>query len=68
LGLPDIIAQDADHIALALEWYEAGMDFADALHLASSLDTEAFATFEKKISRKATKLNIPHQVILLPKE
>jgi len=46
--------------------YEAGMDFADALHLASSFDFKAFATFEKKISSKAAKLNITHQVILLP--
>jgi len=67
-GLPNIVVQDEDHVALALEWYEAGMDFADALHLASSLQVEAFATFEKKIFKKAEKLNIAHQIILLPNE
>lgn len=65
LGLPNITVQDPDHVALALDWYESGMDFADALHLASSLDTEAFATFEKKISTKATTLDISHNIILL---
>jgi predicted nucleic-acid-binding protein len=65
LGLPNIVMQDADHVALALEWYEAGMDFADALHLASSSELTAFATFDKKISNKANKLNLSPQVILL---
>ena len=54
--------QDAEHVTLALDWYEAGMDFADALHLASSSDLTAFATFDKKISNKANKLNISPQV------
>jgi len=68
LGLPNVVMQDAEHVTLALDWYEAGMDFADALHLASSSDLTAFATFDKKISHKANKLNISPQVIILGKE
>ena len=65
LGLPNVVMQDADHVAFALDWYEAGMDFADALHLSSSSELTAFATFDKKISNKAKKLNLSTQVILL---
>lgn len=68
LGLPNVVMQDAEHVALALDWYEAGMDFADALHLASSSELTAFATFDKKLAKKSDKLNISPQVILLEKE
>ncbi len=68
LGLPNVVMQDAEQAAIALEWYEAGMDFADALHLASSLDLTAFATFDKKISTKAAELDASPQIILLHKE
>jgi predicted nucleic-acid-binding protein len=41
----------------ALEAYGAGMDFADALHLAGALRAgcEAFATFDRKLSTAARK-------------
>lgn len=32
-----------------------GMDFADAIHLAQSKDTEAFVTFDKKFIKSALK-------------
>ena len=40
----------------ALHWYEEGMDFADALHLASSLHADKFASFDKKFRNKASAL------------
>jgi predicted nucleic-acid-binding protein len=40
----------------ALQWYQQGMDFADALHLASSLNAEKFASFDKKLLKKAIAL------------
>ncbi len=43
-------------IEQALHWYKQGMDFADALHLASSLHTDKFASFDKKFRNKATAL------------
>jgi predicted nucleic acid-binding protein len=33
-GLPHVAIEDAGLAAQALDWMEAGMDFADALHLA----------------------------------
>ena len=40
----------------ALPWYEQGMDFADALHLAGSLHADKFASFDKKFRNKAIAL------------
>lgn len=44
-------------IGQALLWYEQGMDFADALHLASSLHADKFASLDKKLIKKATALD-----------
>jgi predicted nucleic-acid-binding protein len=45
-------------IEQSLQWYEKGMDFADALHLASSLHAEKFVSFDKKLIKKATRLKV----------
>ena len=36
LGMPNVRSSESDRLALALDWYEEGFDFADALHLAKS--------------------------------
>ena len=41
--------------AQALDWFANGLDFADALHLASSSKAERFVTFEEKLTRQAKK-------------
>ena len=56
LGLPNFRPKEADALAFALRWYEAGMDFADALHLALSAKEEAFATFDRELVKRAAKL------------
>jgi predicted nucleic-acid-binding protein len=48
--------EDAPVVAQALDWYAAGMDFADALHLASSQTADQFVTFDRKLAAKAAKL------------
>lgn len=60
-GLPNVVMQDENNVVLAVDWYESGMDFADALHLSSSLELKGFATFEKKIAKKSEKLNIKNR-------
>ena len=52
-GLPGITFEDASLAAQAMTWTEAGMDFADALHLASAADCDGFLTFDKWFARKA---------------
>jgi predicted nucleic-acid-binding protein len=56
LGLPGIEIEDRPAVARALDWYGQGLDFADALHLASSGRVEAFATFDGTLRRKARAL------------
>ncbi len=56
-GLPTVTIDDPSRFATALEWFEQGMDFADALHLADCEPDEAFATFDRKpvaVARKAS--------------
>jgi predicted nucleic-acid-binding protein len=52
LGLPGVQPQDRAVAGQALAWYAKGLDFADALHLASSGQAEAFATFDRALRRK----------------
>ena len=40
----------------ALDLFEGGMDFADALHLAQGSAATEFATFDRKLARRATRL------------
>lgn len=56
LGLPNIALANADAIAQALEWLEAGLDFADALHLALAAEAEGFATFDARLAKRARRL------------
>lgn len=53
LGLPNVSAEDSGRVAAALRDYEAGMDFADALHLASSIEASRFVTFDDKLRKRA---------------
>lgn len=56
IGLPNVMVEQPREIAEALEGFERGLDFADALHLASSRRAGKFATFDKKLIKRAEKL------------
>ncbi|MGQ0510463.1 MAG: type II toxin-antitoxin system VapC family toxin [Betaproteobacteria bacterium] len=56
LGLPEVATEDPQRVARALQWHEAGIDFADALHLAGSAWAERFATFDEKLVKAGKKL------------
>ncbi|MBI1835279.1 MAG: hypothetical protein HYR92_05945, partial [Burkholderiales bacterium] len=43
-------------LAYALHWYEGGMDFGDALHLAMSAKETGFKTFDKAFAKTAKAL------------
>ena len=65
LGAASVTVEDAATVARALTWYAAGMDFADALHVASSASAESFTTFDKPLAKRAKKLaTTPHVVSL----
>ena len=57
LGLENISVENKGEIFISLQWYEQGLDFADALHLACSRCANKFASFDKKLIKKATDLN-----------
>lgn len=52
-GLKNVELEQSLVIAQALQWCEHGMDFADALHLASSHSARKFATFDEKMKKDA---------------
>ncbi len=54
LGLSNVSIEEAERIAQALSWYEQGMDFADALHLALAANVERFVTFDQRFAKAAT--------------
>lgn len=52
-GLPGVTIEEPAEIAQALEWMDAGMDFADALHLTRSVHCNTFLTFDRKLVKRA---------------
>jgi predicted nucleic-acid-binding protein len=57
LGLPNVYPENSETVTQAISWYEQGLDFADALHLASSRGSDKFATFDAAFERKARKVS-----------
>ncbi len=58
-GLKRVTVEDADTAALALDWAERGVDFADALHLAAARSHAGFVTFDKALVRTARRIGAP---------
>ena len=63
LKLNNVNTENKTAVINALEWHKNGMDFADALHLACSLHTDKFVSFDKKLIKKALSLNIDMNLI-----
>jgi predicted nucleic-acid-binding protein len=57
LGLANVEAEDPIQVARALDWYEQGLDFADAIHLASSGEAGLFITFDEQLIKKTRRLH-----------
>ena len=56
LGLPTVRVEDVPAVHLAIRMLEHGIDFADALHLASSASAKRFVTFDAKLVKRARKV------------
>lgn len=52
-GLANVEFEQPLIVSQALNWCEAGMDFADALHLVSSQNSKKFATFDEQLKKSA---------------
>ena len=56
VGLPRAHAQHPEAVRRALDWMDAGLDFADAFHLGLSERTEKFLSFDANLARRAARL------------
>lgn len=56
MGLPNVSVEDHQTVFQAISWYGSGLDFADALHLASSVKADKFVTFDNAFIKRARKL------------
>ena len=48
LGLPRVHVDQPQRVDQALRWYEDGLDYADAFHLAWSQHADRLATFDRR--------------------
>ena len=64
LGLANVAPEAPAAVSQALDAYESGLDFADALHLAATPRVEGFFTFDAKLARVARQ-RVP-RVALVP--
>jgi len=56
MGLPNVHVEDQQTVFQAVSWYESGLDFADAIHLTSSMKAAKFVTFDKAFIKNARQL------------
>lgn len=64
-ALPSVRCEDETAIVEALHWATNGLDFADALHLASAGPAERFATFDADLVRQARSARTGTTIIAL---
>lgn len=56
LGQPTVTTETPAALAAALDWFDSGMDLADALHLAASRHCSAMISFDADLAKTAKKL------------
>ena len=56
-GLSNVHPNHSPSIKMALDWYERGLDFADALHLAQSQHCHAMLTFDQRFIQRSTEIS-----------
>lgn len=55
-GIEHVTLEDRDTVLVALDGLDAGLDFADALHVARSTRAAGFATFDRRLAKRARSL------------
>jgi predicted nucleic-acid-binding protein len=66
LGLPNLKLRDFAAVLRAVQWYEAGLDFADAMHVALSDGQGPMYTFDRNLIKRAGKLGTFPAVAAVP--
>lgn len=57
-GAAEVELENAEAVQRAIAWFRQGMDFADALHIASRGTATEFLTFDKRLTAAAQKASI----------
>ncbi len=58
-NLPNVVVEDELSLRTAITWCRAGLEFPDTLHLAASVASSSFLTFDdRKFARRAQRLNL----------
>ena len=64
-SIEHVTLEDRDAVLVALDAFDKGLDFADALHLARSARAAAFMTFDHRLAKRAKNLALMPPVQLL---
>ncbi len=64
LAVPSVTVEGATLMVSALAWFTSGLDFADAIHVASSPQVERFVTFDRALIRRAARAHLAPPVTL----
>ncbi len=64
-SLGHITLEDRDAVLTAIDGFDRGLDFADALHVARSSRASGFATFDRRLAKRAKGLALAPPVELL---
>jgi predicted nucleic-acid-binding protein len=64
-SIEHITLEDRDAVLVAVDAFDKGLDFADALHLARSSRACGFATFDQRLAKRAKGLALTPPVELL---
>ncbi len=65
LGIGHVTVEDRDAVIEALDHFDGGLDFADALHLCRSRRATGFVTFDRALARRAGALGAVPKVEVL---
>ena len=57
-SIEHITLEDRDAVLVAVDGFDKGLDFADALHLARSSRSSGFATFDQGLAKRAKALGL----------
>ncbi|MBK7276680.1 MAG: type II toxin-antitoxin system VapC family toxin [Rubrivivax sp.] len=64
-SIEHVTFEDRDAVLVAVNAFDKGLDFADALHLARSSRVSGFATFDQRLAKRAKSLALAPPVELL---
>lgn len=64
-SIEHVTLEDRHAVLAAIDAFDKGLDFADALHLARSSRASSFATFDRRLVKRAKGLGLPLPVELL---